>query len=359
MMVMFDLDNIINIAPYSLVQSVKEALYGDVLTILTRHHYENCMPYRKVLDALGFNCATQHSIEEMPFIPVRLFKDYELLSVERSTVIKTMMSSGTTGQKVAKIFIDRRTALYQTKVLMKIMASFIGPKRLPLLIFDTRSVVKDRAAFSARGAGILGFSMLGYDVAYAFDENMQLDINSVMMFLEKHKNEGILLFGFTYMIWEYFYQKLLKLRLTFPLERGILIHGGGWKKLSALAVTHEDFKIVLKKVCGIKRVFNYYGMVEQAGSIFMECEKGYLHSSIFSDIIIRDENFTVCAKQKVGLVQLLSLLPLSYPGHNILTEDLGEMIGIDDCPCGRGGKYFKIHGRIKNSELRGCSDTFT
>ena len=58
------------------------------------------------------------------------------------------------------------------------------------------------------------------------------------------------------------------------------------------------------------------------------------------------------------MIELVSLLPVSYPGHALLTEDEGEILGIDDCPCGRKGKYFKIHGRIKGAEIRGCSDTY-
>ena len=57
-----------------------------------------------------------------------------------------------------------------------------------------------------------------------------------------------------------------------------------------------------------------------------------------------------------GLIQLLSLLPTSYPGHNILTEDVGEIIGEDDCKCGLKGKHFLVHGRAKQAEIRGCSD---
>ena len=49
-------------------------------------------------------------------------------------------------------------------------------------------------------------------------------------------------------------------------------------------------------------------------------------------------------------------MPTSYPGHNILTEDIGEIIGEDDCKCGLKGKYFKIYGRAKEAEMRGCSD---
>ncbi len=101
------------------------------------------------------------------------------------------------------------------------------------------------------------------------------------------------------------------------------------------------------------------GMVEQTGSVFMECEAGYLHSSIFSDVITRREDFSICAFNEAGVIQLLSLLPKSYPGHSILSEDSGIIHGEDDCQCGRLGKYFTVHGRIESAEIRGCSDTFS
>ena len=42
------------------------------------------------------------------------------------------------------------------------------------------------------------------------------------------------------------------------------------------------------------------------------------------------------------MIQMLSLLPLSYPGHNILTEDLGIIHGEDNCKCGRSGVLFNF-----------------
>ena len=66
--------------------------------------------------------------------------------------------------------------------------------------------------------------------------------------------------------------------------------------------------------------------------------------------------FNISKNKKRGLVQLISVLPTSYPGHNILTEDIGEIVGENDCVCGKGGKYFLIHGREEKSEIRGCSD---
>jgi hypothetical protein len=99
-------------------------------------------------------------------------------------------------------------------------------------------------------------------------------------------------------------------------------------------------------------------MVEQVGSIFMECEEGYLHSPNFAEILIRDfTDWSIRPKGKEGIIQTISVLPKSYPGHSLLTDDLGTIIGIDDCKCGRKGTYFVVNGRIPKAELRGCSDT--
>ena len=140
---------------------------------------------------------------------------------------------------------------------------------------------------------------------------------------------------------------------------GILIHGGGWKKLQSQAVSQREFRDRLKEVCGLDRIHDYYGMVEQTGCVYMQCEQGHLHASVFSDVIVRRPlDFGVCGVGEPGILQVLSTIPESYPGHSLLTEDEGVLLGEDDCPCGRKGKYFKVTGRLKNAELRGCSDTY-
>jgi hypothetical protein len=355
---MFDPNEILDTPPYSLAREEKRALFTERLHALTRHHYAHCPPYRKILNALRVDPETRNAPEKVPFIPVQLFKHHDMLSVDRAQIVKTMTSSGSTGRNASRIFLDRADATLQTKVLIKIVSHFIGKRGLPLLVIDSKSVVKDRREFSARGAGILAFSVFGSNVEYALNEQMQINLDVVKGFIEKYRNEPILLFGFTFMVWEHFYKSLRDRNEHLNLENATLIHGGGWKKLIAQAVDNETFREGLRNQCSIRRIHNYYGMVEQGGSLFMECEKGYLHSSIFSDVIIRDDDFSVRPMREIGPVQLVSLLPSSYPGHSILTDDLGEIVGEDDCPCGRRGKYIRIHGRIKSAETRGCSDTY-
>lgn len=352
-------NDVLEISPFSLNKEEKSKLFTEYLKELSLKHYQKCENYRKIVDKLNCNLSEIKNYTEIPFLPVRLFKEFDLKSIPTEEVFKTMTSSGTSGQAVSKIYLDKTTAANQQKTLVKIVSDFTGANRMPMLIIDCPSVIKNRNMFSARGAGILGFSIFGADRTYALDDDMNIDIPKIEAFLEKHKGKKILLFGFTFMIWQFFYKKLKELNIKLDLSNGILIHGGGWKKLVNEAVSKKEYKQSLNDVCGIKSVHDYYGMVEQTGCVYMECEYGHLHASIFSDVIIRNpRDFSIAKTGEKGLIQVCSLLPESYPGHSLLTEDEGIVLGEDDCSCGRKGKYFKILGRIKNAEIRGCSDTY-
>lgn len=351
--------DVLQLSPYSLDRREKGKLLTDRMLELTDKHIANCPQYAGMMDAIGYNSSLVENYCDIPFIPVSLFKELDLLSVNREEVFKTMTSSGTTGQAVSKIYLDKETASNQQKTLVKIVSDFTGSSRMPMLIIDCPSVVKNRAMFSARGAGILGFSIFGADKTYALDDDMNIDLEAVETFLERHKGQKILLFGFTFMIWQHFYKELLKLDHKIDLSNGVLIHGGGWKKLVSEAVSPEEFKKRLSDACGLSDIHDYYGMVEQTGCIYMECECGHLHASIYSDVITRRaRDMSLCNVGETGIIQVVSMLPESYPGHSLLTEDEGVILGEDDCPCGRKGKYFKINGRLKNAEIRGCSDTY-
>ena len=353
-----NLEEYLEVSPYFLSKEEKQKFLVSELNYLTHTHSVNSKEYHSILKAYNFLDREFGAIEDFPVLPVRLFKNYELKSCKDDEVVKTLTSSGTTSQVVSKIFLDKETSIFQTKVLVKIMQNYLGKKRLPMLIIDTKSILKDRKMFSARGAGILGLSTFGRKHTYALDENMEIDFEVIDKFLQEHKNEKIFIFGFTFMMWQYFYEKLKEQNKTLDLSNAILVHSGGWKKLVEKAVDNETFKMYLKEQTGIEKIHDFYGMVEQVGSVFVECEEGNLHAPIFADIIVRDPMTLKPLKYgEEGIIEVLSVLPKSYPGHVLLTEDLGTILGEDDCACNKKGKYFRVKGRLPKAELRGCSDT--
>jgi len=345
--------------PYSLPKEEKEQLLLKELNTLTEFHREHCPQYANYLDAIGCPRGDAESLEELPFVPIQIFKYLELKSIPDDQIFKTMMSSGTSGQRQSKIFLSKENAILQQKVLLRLLGDFIGPKRLPMLVIDSPAAIRDRRLFTTRGATIMGLDFAARKMVFALRDDMTLDTEALCQFAESYGGERFVIFGFTFMVWQHLFGEIQRQKLDVDLSNGYLLTAGGWKKLKDQAVSNEDFKKRGEDLCGIRHYVDHYGMAEQTGCIYAECPCEHLHASIYSDIIIRRPiDFSPCRHGEAGFIQVLSSLPRSYPGHSILTEDKGMILGEDDCPCGRKGKYVKILGRVENAELRGCSDTY-
>jgi hypothetical protein len=347
-------DDLLSAPQYSIPRREKEQILLEHLNSLTRHHRQHCSGYERLLRVLHPAGAEAQSLADLPYLPVGLFKSHRLISIAEEEVFKTLTSSGTTGQQVSRIYLDRTTAQRQTTALARIMTHVLGPERLPMILVESASLLKDRKVFSARGAGVLGMMNFGRNHWYALNDDMELDQPGLKKFLDTYGGRPFLIFGFTFMVWQYLLERVAK---GLDLSRGILIHSGGWKKLHQISVGNADFRRCFREKTGLQKIYNFYGMVEQVGSVYLEGGDGYLYAPNFADILIRDPlTWEVLPPGKPGVIQVLSALPLSYPGHSILTEDLGVVHGVDDGQCGRLGKYFSVLGRVPLAELRGCSD---
>tara|TARA_A100001015_G_scaffold77031_2_gene85548 strand:+ start:3882 stop:4910 length:1029 start_codon:yes stop_codon:yes gene_type:complete len=334
-----------------------------IFRFLDEFHAENCVSYANIKKNL-FDSNDVITISDLPFLPASLFKKMELFSVSRNNIFKTLFSSGTSGQSRSKIFLDKENAVNQINSLVQIISEKIGKKRVPMLVLDSLTQTANRTSFSARGAGILGFSIVGSKKFYALDGEMEIQSSEIKNFLKTEQKTKKFIYGFTSIIWEEILEKLENNAKILKDQKCILVHGGGWKKLSDLNISAEEFNSSVRRKLGPNiEIFEYYGMVEQTGSIFMGCEEGYLHTNQFNDIIIRDpDNLSLIENGEIGVIQSLTTLATSYPGFSILTEDLGVIYGNSEdqtkCACGREGKFFKVLGRLPKSEIRGCSNTY-
>jgi Acyl-protein synthetase, LuxE len=348
-------DDLIQRPQYSIPQAEKQAVLLAELTRLGQHHRQRSPDYARLIRVLFPGSVEPRALAEVPYLPVSLFKERVLSSVPESEIFKILESSGTTGQTPSRIVLDRETAQLQTLALSRIMTSVLGPNRLPMILVETADLIRDRRQFNARAAGLLGMLNFGRNHFYALDSNLELLLPQLKDFLRRFGSEPFLIFGFTFLVWSRFYQPLADAGID--LSNGILVHSGGWKKLQEQAVSAADFRAALRRSMGLNRVYNFYGMVEQVGSVFLEGDDGYLYPPNFADVIVRDPyTFEEVPDGQSGVLEVLSALPRSYPGHCLLTEDLGIVHAVDSSTCGRLGKAFSVLGRIPQAELRGCSD---
>ncbi|WP_341675064.1 acyl-protein synthetase [Niveibacterium sp. SC-1] len=344
--------------PFALDSVGKSRRLVPRLLDLTRHHHAACESYERIIDRLHADWSQATTREDLPYLPVGVFKHLLLASVPPEEIVRELRSSGTSGA-ASRIVLDRATAGLQTRALAKIVADFIGIERRPMLVVDQANLLRGATSLNARAAAVLGFSNFGRQHTYALSPDLALDTEAVSQFAERFRETPVLLFGFTFIIWQYLVLACRREGRKFEFAPGsVLIHGGGWKRMLDIQVDNAAFKTGIAETLGIHQVHNYYGMAEQVGTIFMECAHGRLHTTDYSDVVVRDPlSLAPQPDGATGLLQVLSELPRSYPGHSLLTEDVGAVTGEDDCLCGRKGRTLRVDGRLPRTELRGCSDT--
>lgn len=357
------IDEIIEGAQFEHYQKDKEEKLLNILRPQLKENRKN-KNINSMYKKLGLDIDSIDSLEDIPFIPVNMFKYFELRTCRNEDVVRILNSSSTTGGIPSKVYIDKQTSIRQSKGLISTLKSFIGSDRKPMLIIDSKDVNSKQETISARGAAIRGVANFAKSMTYVMDNidgDLKIDMTRLKEFEEKYKDQEVLVYGFTYIIWSSFIQVLKEKEITLNLPKLKVIHSGGWKKLIENKVDKEEFNKSVSNIFGTKpeNIIEFYGMVEQVGVVFIDCKYGHKHVPDFADIIIRD--FLTLKEVEVGqsgIIEVMSGLTLSYPGQAILTEDIGELLGVDDCMCGRKGKYFKFKSRVEKSETRGCGDTF-
>jgi len=354
-----DIKTLISANPFEKTQEEKERILLPLIknSLLNNFNNEFVSAYYK---KIGFDLRKINFLEDIPFIHASCFKNFDLATVEKDKIIRVLTSSSTTGQSPSRVPLDKETALRQTIALKSVLSNYLGKKRIPMLVFDFEKSNAESESLTARGAGIRGFANFASETYYLIDEKEGSFILNKPLLLRANKeyaDKEIFLFGFTYLLWEVLTKENGPGELSFKKMK--IFHGGGWKKLESKKVSKAIFneKISGYFGCPSSQIYDFYGMVEQSGLVFIDCEQGFKHVPLFADLITRDFYTLQSITKREGLVNIINLIPSSYPGQSIITDDKAIIFGVDDCKCGRKGKYFEFTSRVINQEVRGCGDT--
>lgn len=357
-------DELLELAPYDGSQEAGE-LFMQALQEECVFHYEHNEMYRRFCDRKGFDPHQPFTIEEMPPVSVSVFKElgFKLNSVPKEDLTLALQSSATSGVP-STIVVDKETAKRQAKAMIKVIGEFIGKERKPFLIMDIDPRSSYRKLLGARFAAVTGYLRFANKTGYFLkaDENnvSYFDVEGIQEYVRGLDQEKpVVVFGFTYILYQHVLQSIEKAGVKIQLPRGSkIIHIGGWKKLESEKISKELFNDRLSKCFGINPtdVIDIYGFTEQMGLNYPDCECGWKHTSSYVRVLVRDTvTREVLPPGKEGLLEFVTPVPHSYPGNAVLTDDLGIIDG-DSCTHGRVGTRFKIVGRMKKAEVRGCGD---
>jgi hypothetical protein len=350
-------------APFGLEREEKERYLSAQLAGLMEHHRARCPLYARLVADWERHAVSgpTTAVQRYPFIPVTVFKEYDLRSTaEGGTSVR---SSSTTGTAASRIFVDKPTKKRQSLSASRILGDFIGHGARPYIVFDVERSVRGLDSLSARGAAILSLSHLASDFFFvmkeASDGEMVLDHDALDRALAAIGDRPFMAYGFTYML----FQAHMQLGSAHAIPRAhrdsVLLHSGGWKRMTNLAVDKPEFNRTISEVWQLAptQVIDFYGAVEQVGMPYPDCGEGLKHVPYWADVIVRcADSLRPAAPGEPGLIQLLNCLPLSAPNQSVLTEDMGEIVLEDGCACGRRGNAFVFRGRAPRAEMRGCSD---
>jgi phenylacetate-coenzyme A ligase PaaK-like adenylate-forming protein len=329
---------------------------------------ERSAPFRRYLSAWPIDYQRAEIIADLPYLPVGVFKaSPPLLLVQPETVVRTLASSATTGQTPSRVSLDAETSRRMVKGVSRIVGDFIGPQRRPYLIIDAAETLGGgHGELGARGAAIQGLRSFATEMTCCLKldaaGDMQLDESKLQDFATRWRSTEVVVYGFTYVVWQHFVVPLRDRGIKLQMPNIRLLHSGGWKRLQDQAVTREAFASGVAAVfgCTVDRVLDFYGMVENVGVVYPDCELGCKHVPAFAGIIVRNPlTLHPVGDGEQGLVQVCSILPTSFPGFLVLTEDIAEVIRYDGCDCGRRGISFRFVKRVPKAEVRGCGNIET
>ena len=362
------IESLLSVPPYSLGAKEKRELLLLAMNEAYAHHFNACSAYARYCSKRGFGPGqTFEDLGRMPYLPVQAFKENATLlrSVE-SAQITTRLSSSATSGVPSSVDLDRVTAKRQVRALASVIGSVLGVHRRPFVVIDVDPRAEGGKAIGARGAAVRGFLNLARSVDYVMDPGpggtVILNERKLEEALAKcaAQNEPVAIFGFTFVLFASAVRPLLADGKRFALPTGShVIHIGGWKKLADQQVSKQEFNATMASVFAVKEehVVDFYGFTEQMGVTYPDGPGGLKYAPAFSEVIVRDPStFEPLPAGQEGLLEFLTPIPYSYPGIAVLTDDVGVVVSETSPADGWQGTSFRILGRAKKAEARGCGD---
>ncbi len=299
--------------------------------------------YATYLRLLNCEPKTIGHIEQIPFLPIELFKNYTI-QTGFSPIQLEFESSGTTGQTPSKHPVAD-ISFYQ-KIAKRIFNEQFGDLNdyhifalLPSYLERSNSSLVAMMDFFIKesSSNLSGFFLNQYE-----DLSHQLKIAI-------QTNRKIWLIGVTFGILDWIETQKDFSFLKQAIDRGqIIIMETGGMKGRREELTREQVHEIIKTRMGFDSVASEYGMTELFSQAYSK-SNGLFEPGFSMKILLREvtDPFTLVDKPgKVGGIKVIDLGNIDSCSF-IETKDLGSL--------NQNRNDFKVLGRFDNSEQRGCN----
>jgi phenylacetate-coenzyme A ligase PaaK-like adenylate-forming protein len=298
-----------------------------------RFQYENNLVYREFCELLKIEKGNVKSLQQIPFLPIQLFKSHEVIS-NSNPIQETFTSSGTTGMITSKHLITD-VSLYEESyrnafsefygniedyAVLALLPSYLERQGSSLIY-----MVKDLIALSNNTNS--GFYLHNYD-----------ELISKLIELDS-SGQNVILIGVTYALLD------LIEKQNFQLKNTIIMETGGMKG-KRKEMIREELHEILCKGFGVSSIHSEYGMTELLSQAY-SLGNGIFECPNWMNILIRDteDALSFVATGKTGGINIIDLANINSCSF-IATQDLGKKYPNNS---------FEVLGRFDNSDIRGCN----
>lgn len=296
------------------------------------HQFKNNKVYRSFCDLLCIHWSDVKKIEEIPFLPIELFKLRKVVS-SYNDVEQVFKSSGTTGSKSKHFITD---ISWYKKSYQKGFNYFYGDiKDFVVLALLPNYLEQTDSSLIYMVSDLINQSENDESGFFLNDYNKLIN---KLTELDK-RGQKTLLIGVSF--------ALLNLveKHQFNLKNTIVMETGGMKG-KRREMVREELHNVLTKGFGVSKIHSEYGMTELLSQAYSK-GKGVFNCPPWMKILIRDteDPLSILQKHKTGGLNVIDLANYNSCSF-IATQDLGKTLSSNEV---------EVLGRFDSSDIRGCN----
>lgn len=301
-----------------------------------RYQYENIEVYRRFVDYLNINPDHVDELIKIPFLPIEMFKNHQVLD-KNVTADLFFQSSGTTQMNLSKHFISN-PQLYEESIY-KSFEQFIGKPEDFIFLGLLPSYLERQN------------SSLIYMVDYLMKrsgkpENGYFLYNHEDLFtlLNELQNKKVILFGVSFALLDFldFCDSSSK---TLQFSDSLTVIETGGMKGRKEEMTKDELLNILQEGFKTDKIYSEYSMTELLSQAYSLGNNEYQCPN-WMRIMIRnaEDPFNYEKEGRTGAINIIDLANVHSCAF-IATQDLGKIVG----------NKFQVLGRIDHSDIRGCS----
>ncbi len=292
--------------------------------------------YNKFLQLLSLDPSTVKRIEQIPFFPIRLFKEYEVQTGDWNAEA-TFYSSGTTlGRKRSKHLV--KDLSFYEQISSTLFKEFYPDNNYEILALLPSYLENGDSSLVAMVKHLMDIYNNKSDAFYLYDFKA---LNDRIQEILKNSSKQIILFGVSFALLDFCQEYAI------ADERLRIVFTGGMKSRGE-ELSYKEMYSILKRSFVLSSIDSEYGMTEMfSQSYCLNHELGHYKCGktikVFSQELQDPLSHSRIGKTgQLAFIDLANIDTLSF----VLTDDL-IVLNKD--------QSFSVLGRISESDIRGCN----